>query len=211
MNHISLVSFALRCRDAILTRVWNVFGHGLLRIKGVEAAKSVKMYGLPIISRAENSIISVGAHVVLCSHSRFTALGVVRPVVIRTLRPQARIRIGENAGISGSVICAAKSVDIGADCLLGSGVQITDTDFHALRAPGRRFNNDPQQIESAPVVIEDNVFLGSGVMVLKGVRIGRNTVVGAGSVVTRSLPADVIAAGVPARVLKPLPAAEPAT
>ena len=72
---------------------------------------------------------------------------------------------------------------------------------HRIFAPGA----------TAPVVLEQNVWLGEGVRVLKGVTIGENTVVGAGSVVSRSLPANVIAAGNPARMIKPLPEGEGTT
>jgi galactoside O-acetyltransferase len=60
-------------------------------------------------------------------------------------------------------------------------------------------------------VIEDNVWLGTGVMVNPGVTIGRNSVIGAGSVVTKSIPANVVAAGVPCRVMRPITAADRAT
>ncbi|MBL8315079.1 MAG: acyltransferase [Rubrivivax sp.] len=190
----------------MLKRIWQMRGHLQLNALGVGAAGPVRFYGMPIISLAHGSRIQLGPRVVLCSHPRFTALGVARPVVLRTLRPSARIVIGADVGISGGVICAAVSVEIGNQCLLGADVQIVDTDFHPLRAANRRFENAAASIECAPVVIADNVFLGAGVRVLKGVSIGRNTVVGAGSIVASDLPSDVIAAGVPARVIGALPA-----
>jgi len=88
--------------------------------------------------------------------------------------------------------------------MLGANVTIADTDFHALEPRGRRFNKNPEAIGSAPVRIQDNVFVGTGAYILKGVTIGANSVVGAGSVVTSSIPADVIAAGNPARVIRRL-------
>jgi len=74
---------------------------------------------------------------------------------------------------------------------------ITDTDWHPAdsRAPG----DLPVAI---PVVVEDDVWLGLGVVVLKGVTIGQGSVIAAGSVVTRSVPAGVVVGGVPARVLR---------
>ena len=194
-----------RLRDAVLTRLWQLRGRTALHALGVKGAHGVTYYGMPVVSRVAGSSIELGLRVVLCSHPRFTALGVARPVVLRTLNASASICIGADVGISGGVICAAMSVRIGDRCLLGADVQITDTDFHALAPANRRFEKRPEMIASAPVVIEDNVFLGAGVRVLKGVRIGRNSVVGAGSVVTRDIPSDVIAAGVPARVIRQLP------
>lgn len=194
-----------RFRDAVLTRCWQLRGRLALKALGVGGADGVRYYGMPIVTLVPGSRIELGPRVVLCSHARYTALGVARPVVLRTLRPMASIRIGADVGISGGVICAASSVDIGDRCLLGADVQITDTDFHAVAAQNRRFETRAECVASAAVVIEENVFLGAGVRVLKGVRIGRNSVVGAGSLVTRDIPADVVAAGVPARVIGPLP------
>ncbi len=196
---------AARVRDSVLKHWWRLRGRAVLRALGVKGVSGVRFYGLPIVSMVPGSSIELGPRVVLCSHPRYTALGVARPVVLRTLTSDAFIRIGADVGISGGVVCAAISVEIGDRCLLGADVQVTDTDFHPIAADGRRFETRPERIASASIVIEENVFVGAGVRILKGVRIGRNTVVGAGSVVTRSLPENVMAAGVPARVIARLP------
>jgi acetyltransferase-like isoleucine patch superfamily enzyme len=159
---------------------------------------------MPIITMAETSEIEVGEKVVLCSESESTALGVSRPVILRTLRPGARISIGDYTGLSGTVVCAAIGVEIGAECLIGADVQIVDTDFHAIQPEGRYRCNDPDKIAAAPVRIGRNVFIGAGSKILKGVTIGENSVIGAGSIVTRDIPPDVIVAGNPARVIGPL-------
>jgi acetyltransferase-like isoleucine patch superfamily enzyme len=75
---------------------------------------------------------------------------------------------------------------------------IMDSDAHELA----RGHNGPGK--TAPVVIEDDVLVGAGSIILKGVRIGRHSVVGAGSVVTRSVPASVLVAGNPARLVREL-------
>jgi maltose O-acetyltransferase len=93
-------------------------------------------------------------------------------------------------------------VRIGARALLGSEVTIYDSDFHDLN-PDRRRDGQPRM---GAVELGENVFIGDRVTILKGVTIGSDSVVGAGSVVTRSIPSGVIAAGNPARVLGPIPA-----
>ena len=108
-------------------------------------------------------------------------------------------------GISGATICAAVEVVLGAEVLLGANVIIADTDFHALRPHGRRFNDNPADIGSAPVGIGDNVFVGTGACILKGVTIGANSVIGAGAVVVGDIPPNVVAGGNPARVIKAIP------
>jgi acetyltransferase-like isoleucine patch superfamily enzyme len=175
-----------------------------IRLSGVVAPTSVTFYGMPIIHMVQQSRIEIGENCVICSDSEMTALGVNHPVVMRTLRAGASIIIGKNTGISGGSICAAISVNIGNECLIGANVVIADTDFHAIDPIGRRFNNDPEKISAAPVIIEDNVFVGTGAIILKGVRVGKNSVIGAGSVVTKNVPPNSIIAGNPAVLVRSL-------
>lgn len=188
----------------ILKEWWQLTVPMRLRAQGVELGVGVRFYGMPLVGMAKGSRIRLGDRVVLCSDSRFTALGLNHPVVLRTLRPGAEIVIGNDCGISGGSICAAIRVELGNECLLGANVTIADTDFHAIKRDGRRFNNNPQEIGAAPVKIEDNVFIGKGAVVLKDVRVGRNSVIGTSSVVTKDVPPDSIAAGNPARILRGL-------
>ena len=88
-------------------------------------------------------------------------------------------------------------IRIGADCQIGPNVQLL-TPTHPVDPTPRR-----NKIESsAPIIIGDNVWLGGGVPVLPGVTIGDNTVAGAGAVVTKNLPANVVAVGNPARIIR---------
>jgi acetyltransferase-like isoleucine patch superfamily enzyme len=171
-----------------------------LRALGVTLGRGVVLYGGPVVSLFPGSEIRIGSQVVLCSWSRCTALGVNHATVLRTLTGGARLAIGDHVGISGGAICAAESVTIGAYTMLGANVIVTDTDFHPLAALNRRYSE--AGVESSPVMIGKNVFLGTETVVLKGVHIGDNSVIGAGSVVTRDIPADVIAAGNPCRVIR---------
>lgn len=185
----------------LLQEWWQFYVPVRLREMGVELGKDVRFYGMPIVRMAKGSSIRIGDRVVLCSDSRFTELGVNHPVVLRTLRPGAEIVIGDDCGISGGSICAAIRVVMGKECLLGANVSIVDTDFHAIKPEGRRFNNKPQDIGSAPVYIANNVFIGTGVIVLKGVNIGCNSVIGAMSVVGRNVSDNAVWAGTPARLI----------
>lgn len=187
---------------------WRTVTPWVLRRNGVVLGHHVRWVGTPVVSLAAASTIEIGDACVLCSDSAHTALGVGHPVVLRTLRPGAAIRIGRDTGISGASICAAVAVEIGAQCLLGADVTICDTDFHALAPTGRRYNADPAAIAARPVRIGDNVFIGARAMVLKGVQIGAGSVVGAGAVVSRDVPAGVVVAGNPARIVGRLPGSE---
>ncbi len=112
----------------------------------------------------------------------------------------SQIAIGENfyANFNLVVVDDGK-VQIGDNVMIAPNVTISTTGHSvdpAVRITGQQF--------SLPVTIEDNVWIGSGVIINPGVTIGRNSVIGAGSVVTKDVPADVVAAGVPCRVLRPI-------
>jgi acetyltransferase-like isoleucine patch superfamily enzyme len=112
--------------------------------------------------------------------------------------PGGTLRIGDGTFVNyGTSIAARASIEIGRDCQIGTYCIILDNDYHSVE-PERRNILPP----SEPIVIGDNVWLGARVTVLKGVRIGDGAVVGAGSVVTRDIPARSVAVGVPARVIR---------
>lgn len=122
------------------------------------------------------------------------------------IRPPLRVDYGSNISIGeGTFInfnltaLDVAPIKIGADCQIGPNVQLL-TPTHPLDPEERR-----SKIESAqPIILGDNVWLGGGVVILPGVSIGHNSVIGAGAVVTRDIPAGVVAAGNPARVIKQL-------
>jgi len=176
-------------------------GRASVASHGVEIGHGARFMGTPIVARVRGSRLIIGERVVLCSWSRWTALGVAHPVVLRTLTETAFLRIGRDTGISGGSFCAAVSLDIGERCLIGADVLITDTDFHALDPQARSAATDWSNVRSAAVRIGNDVFIGARAVILKGVEIGDGAVIGAGSVVTRSVPARGVAAGNPARCL----------
>lgn len=110
-----------------------------------------------------------------------------------------RINIGDYCLLCPGVrLDSACGIEIGKNTMLASSVYITDADWHDIY--------DRTQVigRTEPVILEDNVWVGDGTIVCKGSRIGENSVIGAGSVVTGDIPANVIAAGNPARVIRPL-------
>jgi acetyltransferase-like isoleucine patch superfamily enzyme len=121
---------------------------------------------------------------------------------VEAATPEAAIRIGDGVQLNNDVMikCEGPGVVIGDRTLIGSQVTIYDSDFHELH-PDRRRGGTPSM---GQVVLHENVFVGDGATILKGVEIGRDSVVGAGSVVTSSIPPGVIAAGNPARIVRPL-------
>jgi maltose O-acetyltransferase len=121
---------------------------------------------------------------------------------VEAANADARIELGDHVEFNNNAMLKSEGpgIRVGAHGLFGAHVEILDSNFHDLD-PRRRHGGTPRM---APVDIGPNVFVGMGVRILKGVTIGADTVVGAGAVVASSLPAGVIAAGNPARVLREL-------
>lgn len=185
-----------------LTIWWGVIVPWRLRRKGVTLGRDVRFYGMPIISMIKGSSIRIGDRVVLCSDSRFTALGVNHPVILRTLQSSAAIEIGADCGISGGAICSAQHVELGKGCLIGANVTIVDTDFHPIDHPDRRYCSDFELIAVEGVHIGENVFVGTGATILKGAKVAQNSVVGAGAVVVKGAQVQSVLAGNPAKIVK---------
>lgn len=169
------------------------------RRSNVDVGRDALFYGRPLIHTVRGSRVVIGDGVSLVSRVSRNPLGVNHRVVIRTLFPGAEIVIGAGTGISGGAICAATSVTIGSGCLFGANVTVVDTDFHPIRSRTRAVDPIPTPRPEDRVVIGDNVFVGTGATILKGVSIGDDCVIGAGAVVTRSCESGTIFAGNPAR------------
>lgn len=120
---------------------------------------------------------------------RFTAMG--------HRGGDAHITIGDYVLISPGVrISAAESVTIGDACMFAANAYISDSDWHGIYNRARPFRC------TRPIKIGNNVWIGDSAIVCKGVSIGDNSVVGAGSVVTRDIPANTVVAGNPARPIR---------
>lgn len=167
---------------------------------GIQLGKSSRFSGLPIMQRHPTGKITIGSNATFRSAEWSNSIGLNRRCFIAAGR-NAKIIIGDQCGFSGTIIAASESITIGDRVLCGGNCTIVDTDRHHFDAVARAKN---AKAESCPIVIEDDVFLGMNVVVLKGCQIGRGTVVAANSVVVRSLPAGVLAGGMPARVIREL-------
>lgn len=111
---------------------------------------------------------------------------------------KAILRIGVDSGIAARTkINVTDSVTIGARCSIGWDCDIMDSSFHRVNFPDR-----PGGSLTGPVVIEDDVWIGVHCIILKGVTIGANSVIGAGSVVIKDIPPNSFAAGSPAKVIR---------
>ena len=112
----------------------------------------------------------------------------------------AEICIGNNVGMSSTRMWIHNKLTIGNNVKIGACVLLIDTDTHPIDYEVRRTSNEGTK--SAPIVIEDDVWIGAHSIVLKGVTIGARSIIGAGSVVTKDIPSDCIAAGNPCMKIK---------
>ena len=168
-----------------------------MRIKAlldsVKLGDKSMFYGTMKFVRESNTKITIGDNCQFRSKSTSNLIGINRPCILSTIISGATIRIGNNCGFSGTVIGCFESIIIGDNVKCGANTLITDSDWHL---------DDIRSGKPKPVIIGNNVWLGEGVKVLKGVVIGENSVIGAGAVVTKSIPPNVIAAGNPCEIIK---------
>jgi acetyltransferase-like isoleucine patch superfamily enzyme len=169
----------------------------LMKIKGVKLNWDCFFYGFPIVYREPNSVMIIGKNVTFRSDKTSNLFGILKKCTIATLKEGALLQIGNDCGISGSSITSFKKVIIGNNVLIGANVFITDSDWHGIPLE-KRFHEG----ESKDIFIGNSVWIGANSIILKGVTIGDNSVIGAGSVVTKNLPSNVIAVGNPCKVVK---------
>lgn len=172
---------------------------GEARLKGVHLEGRIQLIGRPLLSVAANSRMLWQDGVKIASSLRANPLGCFQPCVLRTLAPGAELTLGERVGLSGAVICAGRSIEIGEGTIIGSGAMILDNDFH-VPAGTWGWENEVQK-NARPIQIGRGVFIGARAILLKGVRVGDRAVIGAGAVVTHDVEAGQTVAGNPARIV----------
>lgn len=164
-------------------------------LKGVTLSKKCTFIGRTYFYRRPNSFISIGSNCSFNSIYNSNLIGIKQPCILSTLVPDAIISVGKYCGFSGTVIGSFTNITLEDNVRCGANTLITDGDWH---------QDDPRSGVPSPILIKKNVWLGEGVKVLKGVTIGENSVIGAGSIVTKSIPDNVVAAGNPCKVIKQL-------
>lgn len=157
--------------------------------------------GRNLAMRGDGVTIEPGVSIVGAGHIRLGSGTRVLADAKLWATDRGEIEIGPRTYVgSHTWIVANASVRIGADVLIAPFCYIQDTD-HGFADPTIPINRQASQ--SSGIVIEDDVWLGAHTVVTRGVRIGRGAVIGAGSVVTHDIPERMVAAGVPARLIRP--------
>jgi acetyltransferase-like isoleucine patch superfamily enzyme len=201
----------LACYGYIKSQAWLSGFFGTIRfllkasVFGVKRGRGIKCFGPIHISRSPFSEIYIGNNVhIVSSSSRANAASIFAPTKLRTHARSAKIIIEDDVGMNGTSITArTKTVRIGKGTMIAANCAILDGDYHALWPPENRIIN-PDLESDADVIIGENVWIGGRCIILKGVEIGENSIIAAGSIVTRDIPPNVLAGGNPARVIRAL-------
>lgn len=183
--------------SSLLTTLWCYI---LFYINGVSIRK-LMCHGVPYIHKSSKAKIVIGDYLTLNNGYKYSESGLNGCCRIE-VRDSASLLVKNNVGMSDTTITCHESITIGNNVLLGFGVHIRDTDSHSILPTDRINGKDWENKKTAPIVIDDNVFIGGNSYVLKGVSIGKNSIVGACSVVTKNIPANEIWCGNPAKYIK---------
>lgn len=187
---------------SLIIRIYIYWNRIKFRINNIKLGKNA------LITGAIYTLIDKNANVIIGDNFTFSSGLSINPLsrnikgVIRCI-DNATIKIGNNVGLSSTCVWAHNSISIGNNVNIGGDCLIIDSDAHSLYYIDRRdIKTDQLNRKDKPIIIEDDVLIGTRCIILKGVTIGARSIIGAGSVVTKSIPTDCIAAGNPCQILK---------
>lgn len=170
----------------------------LLKYYHIKHGENFKINGrIHCMSNSSDGII-IGNNVSINSNRGSNPIGGDIKTILFA-KGNGKIRIGDGCGISNATLFASESIILGKQVFVGGGVKIYDTDFHWLDFERRV--SEPGGAVGA-VIIKDGAFIGAHCIILKGVTIGEKSVIGAGSIVTKSVPPGEIWAGNPAKFIR---------
>lgn len=173
----------------------------ILKLMKIKCGKGLLLKGIPVIFNKKGAVMEFGDNVVVKSSFLSNLVGLYQRTIIVTRTPEAVIKIGSNAGISGATVYARSRIEIGDNTCIGGNTKILDNDFHPLEAEAR--NADiKEKIGTKPIYIGKNCFIGCNALILKGTELGDGCVVGAGAVVSGKFEAGCVIAGNPAKVIR---------
>lgn len=195
-NVRKIIRFTKRIRNRLSSY------YNLLRLKmyGVEHGRHCVIHGKLYISLFSTAHVKIGDNLYFSSGWGINALCANRRGMIYATQ-DACITIGNNVGMSSTVLWAHNKIVIGNYVKIGGNCILIDTDAHNMDFFIRRGQHTDWGV-AAPIIIEDDVFIGANCIILKGVTIGARSIIAAGSVVTKNIPSDCIAGGNPAKIIR---------
>ena len=193
------------CRKAtepVLKPLYIYIAKILFFLNGADLSKGLKVNGFIKIHITRRGTLKIGKNLYINSGHNFNIIGRQQKTIFWI---EGSLLIGDDVGMSSTAIICNHKIIIGNNVIVGGNTVIYDSDFHNID-PLIRLDDylDKNSAIKLPVIIEDNVFIGAHTTILKGVVIGKNSVVGACSVVTKNIPPNEIWAGNPAKYIKSL-------
>lgn len=200
---MSLMYYVKKINNMYSTKIWTPINKMLFRIQGITYGKNLRVRGVVLfITHSKDSKVCIGNNVTINSSTKANPIGCGNRTYIQMIG-NGKLVIGNNCGISNTAITCATQVVIEDNVLIGSGCHIFDTDFHAQEYAERiKGNYYGAPIKTKAIKICEGAFVGAEAFILKGVTVGKHSIVGAGSVVTKDVPNYEIWAGNPARFLR---------
>ncbi len=172
------------------------------KINRISFHSDFKSNGIPILSINTMAKVVIGHSFFMQNGKYYNMIGHQQPCYF-IVNKDAQLIIGNNVGISAAAIVCWNKIVIEDKVMIGGGTVIYDTDFHSLDLNERLSPiEDLTKIKTAPVYIRTGAFIGANCTLLKGVTIGENSIIGAASVVTKSIPPNEIWAGNPAKFIR---------
>ena len=187
-----IVAKLYRVRISLYRSLSTIIVYLKCRLWGIEIGEKCSFVGQVLLYKEPGSIMKIGKNCRFSSSSYTNFRGLNHKCIIQTGLKDAKIIIGNNCGFSGVSIVCNKLVTIEDNCNFGANVSIGDRDDH----------RDCYATEDKEIHIGKNTWLGMNVTVLKGCTIGANVVIGANSVVTKNIPDNSVAVGIPAMFIK---------
>ncbi|MEM7161454.1 MAG: acyltransferase [Bacteroidota bacterium] len=158
--------------------------------------------GVPVLGIHHQAKMTVGMHFRMNNGILHNQIGRNQRCIFK-VEKNGVLEIGDNVNMSSTAIVCCEHIRIGNNVKIGGNVAIYDTDFHSLDVSERtKIDEDLTLRVNRPVIIEDNVFIGAHSTILKGVTIGKNAIIGAGSIVTKDVPPNEIWGGNPAKIIR---------
>lgn len=196
-----LLNFISRNINKTYSRICSLYIKQIIcRLRHIKIGQKNIFIGFTYFYKANGGTIIIGNQNKFISNITTNKMGINHKCMISAtpaISNTCKIEIGNNCGFSGTSIWCFNYIKIGNDVRCGANTLIMDGDAHF---------DDKRTSPPQPIIIEDNVFLGAGVIVKKGVTIGKNSVIGMNSIVTHDIPENVIAAGIPCKIIKKIEA-----
>lgn len=191
-----MIVYILKKVNNQVEKIYNFKFHFIMWLHDIDASGVHVCKGCPIIDVQKGAKVSFGKNIWI---NNYHNTGWFTNAMIH-VGSKGKLTWRSNSGANGALIYCNNSITIGEHVNIGGGTRIYDTDFHPIDWHDRR--TDSSKTKTAPVVIEDDVFIGTGCIIGKGRRIGARSMIAAGSVVVKDIPADCIAGGNPCKVIR---------